>query len=357
MLPFRNEVKTHFDPWDAENRPGARVRDQWNIPILNLNHPPKKSEEFQQWLSELKERIAISMRTHHHVIFTDASVSKDDDTIQAGTAGVIYYLGLKHHTFKKGGGPNTFSFEAECMAIMHALEFLLTRPSGSSIIYSDSQGALQVILKPSTHLTQATSIRACKAARALLNRGDRLTLAWCPGHTGVAGNELADAAAKEASKLPIRDSFPRTCIQTRAEFRKTASGEWRDDYSTQSGRNTLILKSNGRDVLPTLSDPEKIIKAANNNISFLARFIRAVTNHAPTGEYRSRWHPEANTECQHDQYTHTRIHVLTECNAYSRSFISMRELLAYDDSLTAFLNFLEKNPGAFSFEDAPYEPP
>jgi hypothetical protein len=53
---------------------------------------------------------------------------------------------------KLGGGMDTFSFEAECKVIIHALKFLLTRPSGSTIIYSDLQSALYVILKPSPYL-------------------------------------------------------------------------------------------------------------------------------------------------------------------------------------------------------------
>ena len=297
------------------------------------------------------------MNSFHHVIFTDASVTRDEDAIQAGMAAVVYYLGIKQHTIKKGGGPNTFSFEAECMAIMHALEYLTTRPRGSSIIYSDSQSALQVILKPTPHLTQDISIRACKAARFILDRGDRLTLAWCPGHVGVKGNELADTAAKEATKLPLSGFFPRTLIQARAGYRRKAEQEWVNDHEAQAGRNTLILKTNGHAVLPSLANPERFIKATNNNINFLARLVRAITNHAPTGEYRSRWHPGAATECPHDQKYHSRVHIITECSAYKRDFHNLRSLITHDDSFTEFINFLQRNAGAFSFKDAPYEPP
>lgn len=31
---------------------------------------------------------------------------------------------------------------------------------------------------------------------------------WCPGHTGIEGNELADQLAKEGAKLPVGNSLP-----------------------------------------------------------------------------------------------------------------------------------------------------
>src|ERR1700759_534552 len=100
--------------------------------------------------------------------------------------------------------------------------------------------------------------------------------------------------------------------------------EWRDDFTEQAGRNTFILKTNGNPVLPSMANPTRIIEAADNNISLLSRFVRAVTNHAPTGEYRRRWHPNCPNTCPHDHNIHTRNHILTECSAYSRAFSSTR---------------------------------
>ena len=85
MVKSRNKVQTLFNPWDIENQPGRRVRDLWEVQILYLNHPTKSSEEYEGWLTQHKDRIAQSMSKYYHVIFTDASVTSEEDAAQAGT--------------------------------------------------------------------------------------------------------------------------------------------------------------------------------------------------------------------------------------------------------------------------------
>lgn len=130
---------------------------------------------------------------------------------------------------------------------------------------------------------------------------------------GVVRNEEERSHAEDAQQKlddAIRDALhTSTGLSARLYIEKSG-------HATNAGRNTLILKSNGREVLPTMANPKRIIDVANNDISFLARLVRALTNHVPTGEYRRGWHPEAATECQHDHVTHTRNHILTECQAY-----------------------------------------
>lgn len=100
-----------------------------------------------------------------------------------------------------------------------------------------------------------------------------------------------------------------------------------------------------------MANSARIIEATDNDISLLARFVRASTNHAPTGEIQKKM-AQCPNACPHDLATHTRTHILTEY-----TFSSIQELLAHDDSLTVLINFLKNNNGAFSFEDAPYKPP
>ena len=60
-------------------------------------------------------------------------------------------------------------------------------------IITDSQSLCQAIPGDDPELDQLRS--------RLRNTNCPLTIQWCPGHAGVAGNELADAAAKQATEL------------------------------------------------------------------------------------------------------------------------------------------------------------
>ncbi|EIW52220.1 uncharacterized protein TRAVEDRAFT_53644 [Trametes versicolor FP-101664 SS1] len=102
------------------------------------------------------------------------------------------------------------------------------------------------------------------------------------------------------------------------------------------------------------------LKRLGGRPTLTARFIRCITNHAPTGWYRDRFRPRANepTMCTlHDgpPAYHTREHVLFHCNHYVRKYrhSSIEDLLGSLDPFYDIQCFLTDNPTAFSFDDAP----
>ena len=50
------------------------------------------------------------------------------------------------------------------------------------------------------------SIKATDLRQLLLSTPGTITIQWVPGHSDIPGNELADAAAKEATLLPSTQS-------------------------------------------------------------------------------------------------------------------------------------------------------
>ncbi|KAF8659072.1 hypothetical protein AX14_007661, partial [Amanita brunnescens Koide BX004] len=56
---------------------------------------------------------------------------------------------------------------------------------------------------------------------------------------------------------------------------------------------------------------------AGNDIELLSRMARAITNHAPTGEYRRRFYPDREHCCPScPQHAQTRTHILFHCPKY-----------------------------------------
>ena len=96
---------------------------------------------------------------------------------------------------------------------------------------------------------------------------------------------------------------------------------------------------------------------AKGEPSHLSRIAHVLTNHAPTGEYRTRFFPEEPTACPHcDEDTlQMRRHILSECPWYVDSFPSMADWGKHRRNKVLLTGFLDKNPSAFTFVDTPLD--
>jgi hypothetical protein len=135
---------------------------------------------------------------------------------------------------------------------------------------------------------------------------------------------------------------------------------WNDEFVNPSskffkGRRFLPLKDGYGESTPTLAPTSKgkgpwmgtyLHTSATVSPSLYARFSRAITNHAPIGAYRARFHldPDRTTSCPgHPETVETRFHILNECDWYARCIV-------YDyEQIEDFILFLLDNPLAFSF--------
>ena len=75
-----------------------------------------------------------------------------------------------------------------------------------------------------------------------------------------------------------------------------------------------------------------------------ARATRAITNHAPIGEYQLRFFPNEEFNCPCGLYPiEMRQHILYECKRFNEYWNPRR------DSITHFTQFLDRNPNVFVF--------
>ncbi len=101
-------------------------------------------------------------------------------------------------TKQQRGAAITSSYDEEKVAMRVVLEWLLPSQAAAAIC-TDSQSRLNAI--------QSGSEDTADLRRMLNKRAGKTTLLWIPGHHGIAGNEGADACAKQAAA--ITDGAPR----------------------------------------------------------------------------------------------------------------------------------------------------
>jgi len=88
------------------------------------------------------------------------------------------------------------------------------------------------------------------------------------------------------------------------------------------------------------------LKMFGHSNSLCAHATRAITNHAPIGEYILRFFPREEFKCPCGLYPiESRHHILHECGRFNGYWNPRR------NSLSHFVMFLELNPGAFVFPD------
>ena len=132
---------------------------------------------------------------------------------------------------------------------------------------------------------------------------------------------------------------------------------WKD--ITYRGSQWLPIRRRKKVFKPSFAKPSRNFfhNMAKGDASHLSRIAHVLTNHAPTGEYRTRFFPGEPTACPHcDEDTlQTRRHILAECPWYVNSFPSIADWGKNRRNDTALTGFLDRNPSAFTFSDTPLD--
>ena len=196
-------------PYGAQDRlPLAQpVRPPWTPASNYTVHPFLPGVNRKEDIQADKLRAISNRVLQDHganiVIFTDGSAS--GGTLNGGSAAIITTGDLEYPEtttrILKRGALFTSSFEEELQAMENAISWCIEHqaPQECVLIATDSQSLCQALLGNgvSTHQLKLQLDLCC----------GRIIIQWIPGHAEVAGNELADAAAKDAAA--DRDDLPR----------------------------------------------------------------------------------------------------------------------------------------------------
>ena len=260
--------------------------------------------------------------------------------------------------------PAASSFDAELRAIESALEHVTEKtPHDHIILFIDNKAAANSLFNFDVKSSQMSIVRINSLLIAWLaeNLQRSLTIRFVPSHEGVTGNERADRLTKAG--LERCPTNPPRILRSHflSDQRRRAEHDWQRRWEdvTYRGSQWLPIRRKKKVFKPSFTKDARNFfhNMAKGEPNHLSRIAHVLTNHAPTGEYRTRFFPGEATACPHcdEETLQTRRHILAECPWYVNSFPSMTDWGKYRQNNVTLIGFLDKNPSAFTFMDTPLD--
>ena len=210
--------KHPYPPWILER------------PSVNLDMAGLRKSDNPLYIEQTAREYINKWFQYTLRVYTDGSV---DDT-GAGAAFCIPEMGKISRRYHL---PKLNIFTVELVAILMALNYISELPQLPMFVtvLSDSLSALAAIERDGKSSREDVVIEILSVAHQLEVRGCAVQLQWVPAHVGLAGNELADRAAKAAAAnrdaIPVNMTFALADIKgklTKAIWRK-----WVEEFAAR----------------------------------------------------------------------------------------------------------------------------
>ena len=368
-LKSMGSINEQFLEFDVSNRRGDRIVDRFadRISYLNLDTPKKGSDNFPDWIKRFQTWIADLEASSNWLIYTDGGFWKEH---KRGTyAAIVTRAGApftKHADWVLAAS----SFDAEIAALESALAWLTSHDDiidkEDVHLLVDNKGVIQSFLHMTVRSSQATSTRINLLLLDLFERNPhiRLHISHCPSHSGIPFNE---AVNRLASSMPTSNDLPWGTLRQHFldEHMAKANKQWQALAGLPSyhGHYWLNVRRNCKPFKPGIKNKaakHHFLDMADNAPNELARITRALTGHAPIGEYyanRRERFPDIETLCTNcaKGTTQTRAHILTTCPHYNTHLPPLQAWTSKRNNDSLFWTFLKENSTAFTFADLPLD--
>ncbi|KAF8712420.1 hypothetical protein AX14_013115 [Amanita brunnescens Koide BX004] len=352
-----NEVREQFFPFHPTARPGARLLDIYSDRItIDAYSPKKNSSLFKAWLQDLAKSILTLHSSGRHVIYTDGAYWNKN---ARGAHSFTAFHGGTWQDFS-GWCPAGSSFDSEIVAIETAIQWACIQRLPDPVFFVDNKAALTTFLDTRVRSSQTSCIRINEILRDYLASSNfSIDLRYCPSHSSVEGNERADRLTKQGAAIaPL--SPPRILLSNFVnDHVKRMTLHWRTLFTSRSfkGQQWLPIRYKKKVLKPAIRNKaisNFFFNISGNDIGTLSRMARALTNHAPTGEYRTRFYPEQDPYCPTCPHrVQSRTHIFFYCPKYSPLHSSMTNWSRDKDNCKTWKDFFSRNPSAFTFGDLP----
>lgn len=314
----------------------------WLIPNIHVCFELCKKSKSNFTREELKS----SFYEHKHVsrinIFTDGS------KCEKGTgAGIVVERmcndNYVHDSYKIKMHSLASVFSAELVAIESAINSVKLTKNTSVTIYSDSKSALQAI---TNYDSKNPIVQNIHILLLMISKNNtKIIFCWVPAHCGIKGNELADKAAKNATKFSKKCNNPILFSDVKAFLRQKSRSKWQLDWNSKV--NNKLFK-----VDPFIG--KRFFSGFKNRIEEI-KYTRLRLGHTKF-THKHLLLKEEEPECDVCHSIVSVEHILSECSKYEverLQFLGNQQIRVSDvlkrgnSQKTNMLNFL-KSIGLFS---------
>jgi len=334
-----------FSPLNPEFTPGFCITDNFSDCFsFNLVNKKEKDKIHAQELDEMVLRISSSPSMA--LVVTNASIKNN---ITAS----ISHIHLANHPLIKTVHHAVFitSMEAELFAISCGINQACIKEGVSKIIVvTDSIHAAKKIFDSKSHPYQSHTMAILSKLCCFFktNQENSIEFWKCPSCLKWRFHNDVDKDSKSFNPTP---SF--LCKISWDYCKKTDSediiNQWKMMFQALDGKGKHFLdlvNDNLNIIEPVYTKGEPWLQVFSHSNSLCACATRAITNHAPIGEYQLRFFPNEDFKYSCNNYSiELRRHILHKCRRFNRYWNPRR------DSLNHFTMFLITNPNAFTFTD------
>ena len=213
-------------------------------------------------------------------------------------------------------------FQAEILAIKHAISFIINRQKTLKPkyikLFSDSRAALQAL---NSYTVKSSLVQdTIDQLNRLSNLTERITLNWIKAHNDHRGNEYADIMANTAANCTQEHiHVPIAYNLFKAHIKTAIYAEWIHLWQTDDNKykHTKIFFPR---MEPKYS--KQILKLSRPDLKLL---IEIITGHNNLKSFSTKIKALADTQCRYcHKYPETVMHLLTTCSHFNTERLQLK---------------------------------
>jgi ribonuclease HI len=277
---------------------------------------------------------------------------------------VLYHQDVEVKT-GLGGGAEVYDAEMAglMMGAKAACKLAKRKNSANHIfLFADNTSAVQSIFDPKPGPSQLYAIKTHRHLTRFLDShpNNQVTIAWCPGHKNIRGNERADKLAKEARDRACEAHVAHTTSHARRKAKAATGATWRREWRSTQKTGGYATANH----IPPSSSPSKTFTRTPREV--FGRLVQCRTNHGYTGEFRRRFFPDEDFSCPCGEEVQTREHIVTRCPLYNNKRSNLRKIsrdlwlpviLGTKKGIAALTVFLQESTAFTRDGQQPKKPP